>query len=37
MEREGSLPRLKESATGPYPEPRASSSQPPKLFILDPF
>jgi hypothetical protein len=37
MESEGSLPRSQESATGPYPEPDASSPHLSTLFPQDPY
>jgi hypothetical protein len=37
MEPESSLPYSQRPATGPYPEPDASSPQPPTLFLTDPF
>jgi hypothetical protein len=37
MEPEGSLPSSQWLATGPYPEPDASSPQFPTLFPKDPF
>jgi len=37
MKPECSLPCFQESATGPYPEPDASSTYIPTLFICDSF
>jgi hypothetical protein len=37
MESEGSLPYSQEPATGPCPEPDASSPHPPTLFPKDTF
>jgi hypothetical protein len=37
MEPEGSLPRSQEAATGPYPEPDASSPHLQTLFLLETF
>jgi hypothetical protein len=37
MEPEGSLPLSQQPATGPYPEPDASSSHLPTRYPSDPF
>jgi hypothetical protein len=37
MELEGSLPCSQQSATGPYPDPDASSPHLPTLVPYDPF
>jgi len=37
MEPEGSLSCSQELTTGPYPEPNASSTHPPTIFLQDTF